>query len=484
MLYNSYYSSVFSLCSNLRNLNIGNNVRYLPDYAFAGCSGLTTLTIGSGVTSIGASAFQSCSGLTYTNFTGTIAQWCNIDFANNTANPLINSQNLYLNNQLVTNLVIPNTVSAIKQYAFAGCSGLTSVTIPNSVTSIGNRAFSGCSGLTTINFNADSCVFAWIPFEGCINVTSLTIGNNVKVVPSTVFSGLVGLTNLTMGDSIRTIGREAFYGCSHLPSVTIPDMVTTLDTAAFRSCSELYSVSIGKRVGIIRPLTFANCAWLTNVSVGEGVTMIDQEAFYNSLRVSTLTMKPVVPPLIYSQSLSSLGDSVDIYVPCNAISAYRNAPHWGRFVNYHGEFVNEITCRSNNEAWGRVNIIERPSCTNGGMAQIQAVPNSGCRFLRWSDGNTQSLRTLTVSEDTILTAFFASNQDIDEAENEDFRVITHGERIVIEGAAGERVFVSDVLGRIVYNTTVNEKAEIAVRNRGIYFVKVGNRPARKVIVMQ
>lgn len=97
---------------------------------------------------------------------------------------------------------------------------------------------------------------------------------------------------------------------------------------------------------------------------------------------------------------------------------------------------------------------------------------------------TESLRTLTVSEDTILTAFFASNQDIDAAENEDFRFITHGERIVIEGAAGERVFVSDVLGRIVFNATVNEKAEIAVRNRGVFFVKVGNRPARKIIVMQ
>ena len=419
MQYNN--NSVFSDCSNLRNLNIENNVRYLPTYAFAGCSSLDSVTIGSGVASIG-------------------------------------------------------------QYVFRGCSGLTSVTIPNSVTSIGGWAFAGCSGLTTINFNADSCVFAWIPFEGCINVTSLTIGNNVKVVPSTVFSGLVGLTNLTMGDSIRTIGREAFYGCSHLPSVTIPDMVTTLDMAAFRSCSELYSVSIGKRVGIIRPLTFANCAWLTNVSVGEGVTMIDQEAFYNSLRVSTLTMKPVAPPLIYSQSLSTLSDTVDIYVPCNAISAYRNAPHWGRFVNYHGDFVNDISCRSNNEAWGRVNIIERPSCTNGGMAQIQALPNNGCRFLRWSDGNTQSLRTLTVSEDTILTAFFASNQDIDEAENEDFRVITHGERIVIEGAAGERVFVSDVLGRIVYNAIVNEKADIAVRHHGVFLVKVGNRPAQKVVV--
>ena len=34
--------------------------------------------------------------------------------------------------------------------AFAYCSGLTSVTIPNSVTAIGNSAFRGCSGLKEI----------------------------------------------------------------------------------------------------------------------------------------------------------------------------------------------------------------------------------------------------------------------------------------------------------------------------------------------
>ena len=44
------------------------------------------------------------------------------------------------------------------------------------------------------------------------------------------------------------------------------------------------------------------------------------------------------------------------------------------------------------------------------------------------------------------------------------------------------MYVSDVLGRVIYNATVNEKAEIAVRNRGVYFVKVGSRPAQKVVV--
>jgi len=48
---------------------------------------------------------------------------------------------LYLNNKLITDLVIPDGVTSIGQSAFYNCSGLTSVTIPNSVTSIGEYAF-------------------------------------------------------------------------------------------------------------------------------------------------------------------------------------------------------------------------------------------------------------------------------------------------------------------------------------------------------
>ena len=53
-----------------------------------------------------------------------------------------------LSDEYLTDLVIPETiedlpVTAIKGYAFNGCSQITSITVPNSVTSIGNGAFKG-----------------------------------------------------------------------------------------------------------------------------------------------------------------------------------------------------------------------------------------------------------------------------------------------------------------------------------------------------
>ena len=48
------------------------------------------------------------------------------------------------------NTTIPNSVTAIGNFAFAYCYGLTSIVIPNSVTEIGNGAFEGCAGLTSV----------------------------------------------------------------------------------------------------------------------------------------------------------------------------------------------------------------------------------------------------------------------------------------------------------------------------------------------
>ena len=66
-------------CSGLTSVTIGNSVTSIGSYAFYGCSGLTSVTIGSNVTSIGDSAFSGCSGLKNITYTGTIADWKNID---------------------------------------------------------------------------------------------------------------------------------------------------------------------------------------------------------------------------------------------------------------------------------------------------------------------------------------------------------------------------------------------------------------------
>ena len=63
-----------------------------------------------------------------------------------------------------------------------------------------------------------------------------------------------------------------------------------------------------------------------------------------------------------------------------------------------------VQLASNNDDWGTVTGQGYYSANS--TATIKATPNSGYFFDRWSDGNLLSTRSITVTQDTALTAYF------------------------------------------------------------------------------
>ena len=147
--------SAFYGSRSITSVTIPSSVTTIGGGAFGRCTSLTAINIPSSVTSIGESTFNGCTSLTSVHISD-LEAWCKISFNSYDSNPLYYAHHLYLKEEEVKDLVIPEGVTSIGGYAFSDCTSLTSITIPSSVTSIGNKAFSGCTELTDMYCYAES----------------------------------------------------------------------------------------------------------------------------------------------------------------------------------------------------------------------------------------------------------------------------------------------------------------------------------------
>ena len=343
--------SAFSGCDSLTNVTIGNGITSISDYTFHYCSALTSVVIPDSVTSIGYDAFYNCTSLESVYITD-VLKWCAIELDGMFATPLLYAKNLYLGGELLTELVIPDEVTSISEYAFTNCTGITNIVIHNNVESIGDYAFSGCTSLTSVVIpdsvmsiglgsfaNCTSLESITLPFVGesadgtsnthfgyifggytyndtlptslktvtitggtsigngafadCANLTSLVIGNGVTCIGNGAFSDCDSLTSVVIGNGVTSIGNGAFSDCDSLTSVVIGN-------GAFSDCDSFTSVVIGNGVTSIGDGMFSDCDSLTSVEIGDIVTSIGSDAFYDCGSLTSVAIPVSVTSIGYS----------------------------------------------------------------------------------------------------------------------------------------------------------------------------------------
>ena len=213
--------------------------------------------------------------------------------------------------RLTGSLTIPDTVISIGKWAFDGCSGFTgSLTIPDSVTSIGWSAFSDCRGLTGSLTIPDSVTsIGSKAFSDCRGLTELRIPDSLTEIENYVFSGCRGLTgDLVIPNSVTSIGDSAFESCSGFTgSLTIPDSVISIGDGAFSYCRGFTgSLTIPDSVISIGDSAFSDCSGLTGeLRIPDSVTSIGSSAFEGC---SGFTGELVIP-----DSVTSIGKEAFSY---------------------------------------------------------------------------------------------------------------------------------------------------------------------------
>lgn len=149
-------SFAFRDCRNIYTLNVPASVTTIGAQSFSNMSGLRFVNLAAGIQSIGSNCFDGSNRIVLTSFAGTLAEWCAISFENANAQPMSRSRNLSINGELLTELIIPSGITAIKPFAFYADTLITEIDLPSSVNSIGEMAFARMKSLERITLHGNS----------------------------------------------------------------------------------------------------------------------------------------------------------------------------------------------------------------------------------------------------------------------------------------------------------------------------------------
>ena len=429
----------------------------LLKYAFYRCDSVTSVTLPASVTYLGNDAFTRCS-LETVSMPG-------VTFM---------GEGCFYYAESLTSVDIPSSVAFIPEWGFDHCSSLQSVTLHNGTTVIGRSAF-----------------------QWCQNLSSVTLPESLNTLGNFSFNTCTALQSLTLPNNLTSIGAGAFYNCSNLQSVTFPNSLTNLGDYAYLGCGSLQSVDIPGSVSVIGEWEFYNCSNLTTVTLHEGTDTIAAHAFNYCPNLTSInypsTLKAIgdyafqfdsqlASPVILPEGFTSLG--VCAYGDCSSIVTASLPGSIAELSSYVF-----IGCTS----LSKVNIED-------GIYYFGEKSFANCTHLDTLILKCNFPPDLGETSDSVFTSFDATvvvpcglvdlyqnyagwnlftdiiedcGVGITENNLPDVTIRVSNSRIVVEGADGETVSVSDITGRRVRNESLPA---------GVYLVQVGDRPAQKVVV--
>lgn len=301
--------------------------------------------------------------------------------------------NAFLDNETITSIRFPNSVTSIGDYAFKGCSALSVVHFGNSkYEKLGQDIFNGCDNLQKIHgtittsdnigivFNNELVFIIKNKIPSCYtipqNATKIGVSvfsqaeqlkqisfhDNVTHIGYNAFSGCTNLSKIELPHSIIHIGDYAFGGCNNLTYTNIPNSVTYLGVYSFSGCtgvleidcpitrnsfmrSKFNQVYIKQNTSIIGEEAFAESAELETLVIYSGLQQINDKAFYKCLGLTDIVCYANTPPILsgnvftdYIQEkwysyYTTLPNIKTIKVPMGSVELYKTTNGWKSYAN-------------------------------------------------------------------------------------------------------------------------------------------------------
>ena len=275
--------------SMIDEVNIGDGVTSIGDYAFWNCYSLALATISNSVTNIGQYAFSNCYSLTSITIPSSVTSI---------------GSSIFSFCYSLASVTIPHSIIQININAFQNCYSLVSITIPNSVTTINNNAFESCQSLVSITIPNSVTSIGQLVLSYCNSLASITIPNSITFINTSSFLYCVSLASITISNSTTTISDSAFQNCQSLISITIPDSITNINSNIFQNCYSLASITFLGSIARINYSTFNNCYGLKTFDFRRN-TEVPILGAVNAFQNTPTTKEIIVPDELYDDWIAA-----------------------------------------------------------------------------------------------------------------------------------------------------------------------------------
>ena len=388
----------------------------------------------------------------------------------------------------ITSVSLPEGLVSIGDFAFNCCATVDGIVVPSTVTHIGVNPFSYCPQMNNLSIASgnthyvmDGLMVYSSDYDTLVSChksgTTVTLNPNVKVlggfenntwvrnidIPAGVtdildncFNGCA-ITTIALPAHMNSIGRLALATNDKLTHVTMPQTLRSMGEKAFEWCMGLTSIVIPDSLRVIPKEAFNSCPRLTSVTWGNAVEEIGYAAFWAMSAMATSAVHLDLPP-----TLRKLDDYA--FAACEnnlrSVTVRSQLDTMGEAVFRHAN-LNRI----------RFSAAVPPAVTGEGplydIGRLDSIVVPCGSLSAWLADSYWGQFADQIVEDC--------NMGIGDPNANAVNIYTLGDRIIVEGAEGETVRIFDITGRSVRNEALHT---------GVYIVKVGDRPARKVVVTE
>ncbi len=275
----------FSNCSNLKSVQIPESVKSIRYGAFLSCTNLENIVLPSKLVTIEEMAFNGCQRINTIRLPATVSEvgWdafteCyNIEsFTVSLDNPYLvmkdgvlydkgKTQILFVSYREAIDVVIPDTVTLLRDFTFYRRDKMRSIHLPEGITELPSTLFGGCSSLEYVYIPETVTSIGFMAFEGCVALESVNLPDSLEKIDGYAFLNCNSLINVNMPKTLKSIEYDAFSGCTALLQIEIPNGVEEIPKYAFSGCYSLIRVVLPENLKTIYTSAFQNCENLIEI---------------------------------------------------------------------------------------------------------------------------------------------------------------------------------------------------------------------------